>query len=340
VRARREILEALEMWSRSLPDHTDPDGAQPQAESSSAFPGSAEPEGDFQIASETTGTRADVQGGDPELSIPIEALQLSHRTYRLLKRIRINTLGDVYQAGYWIASLRNVGRTTMNEIQKALEAMCPPGMRPSGHVESFVHLGEMHLAEIPWNRKQVRQAGDLTYLDCGSHPPKDILAEAYENLSEIPMEALDLSGRAFKALKRNEIHTVGQIIHNWHKIAWLPHVGAMTRVQITKALEPFREAIRAAWKADLLLNEASQEQALLRKTIFQLKLPTRTYVLLVRHGIYTIDQLTWTKGEELGSTGILTPRALLNLQSAIHAWLRQDPGREEAYAMWIEGEKR
>jgi hypothetical protein len=111
-RARCEILGALQAWSRSLPNFTNPDDADRQAQA------------------------------QVDLRSPIEVLHLSTRIYYALKRNRIESLGDIYREWDKIASLRNVGPRTLNEIQRALAAAHPPE-----NVRSFADPNpESHLA--------------------------------------------------------------------------------------------------------------------------------------------------------------------------------------------------
>ena len=202
--ARGEILGALEAWSRSIPDFDSLPGSFDTAERDGAFQTAS-------AASEETEPQAeaDAPGCEPDLSTPIEALHLSQRTYRLLRRNHIDTLADVCQDPYRIASLRNVGRGTRDEIQKALEAMLPSEKRPSGSVGSFVDLAGTNRT---W--KPTRLSGERTPPPPGSRPAKYELADlpaadGYETLSEIPIEALDLPGQVFHALEQNDLRTVG-----------------------------------------------------------------------------------------------------------------------------------
>ena len=133
-RARGEILGALQAWSRSLPNFTTSDNPDREAQAE-AGPNS-----------------------------PIEVLHLSRRTYSALKRNRIETLGDIYREWDRIASFRNVGPGTLNEIKRALAAAHPPE-----NVRSFADPNsESHLA---------------TY-DSANRSTAD--AVGYENSHEVP----------------------------------------------------------------------------------------------------------------------------------------------------------
>jgi hypothetical protein len=101
-RARCEILGALQIWSCSIPNFTIPDDVDREAQA-----------------------EANAPGCDRGLESPIEVLHLSPRTYYALKRNRIETLADIYREWGKIASFRNVGRGTLNEIKRALAAAHP-----------------------------------------------------------------------------------------------------------------------------------------------------------------------------------------------------------------------
>ena len=116
--ARCEILGALQAWSLSLPDTPNPDKMGPQAEV---------PDRDFtdlDNAEDQAENQEEVPSCDPPQAVrtPVEALHLSTRTYRALKRNQIDSVDDIYREWDKIASIRAVGSKTMNEIQKALEA--------------------------------------------------------------------------------------------------------------------------------------------------------------------------------------------------------------------------
>jgi hypothetical protein len=143
-RARCEILGALEAWCLSLPDFTNP-AAEDQAE-----------------------TRRDAPGCEPDRRLPIETLHLSQRTYRALKRNRIDTLDDIYRDWDKIASTRNVGTATMSEIQKALH--------PSGGVGSFASPDGMGLT-TPLTGETARLAVDRKDPNRESPPAKNEFAD-------------------------------------------------------------------------------------------------------------------------------------------------------------------
>jgi len=95
-RARCEILDALQAWCLSLPNLINPAPADIQREAA---------------------------GWELDRRLPIEALHLSPRTYRALKRNQIDTLDDIDRDRDKIASLRGVGTKTLDEIKTSLAAV-------------------------------------------------------------------------------------------------------------------------------------------------------------------------------------------------------------------------
>lgn len=144
-RARCEILGALQAWCLSFPNFTNPAIAEDRAE-----------------------TRRDAAGCEPDRRLPIEALHLSPRTYRALKRNQIDTLDDIYRDWDKIASIRNVGPATMSEIQKALH--------PSGGVGSFANPDELGLT-THLTRETARPAVDGKDPDRETPPAKNDCAD-------------------------------------------------------------------------------------------------------------------------------------------------------------------
>ena len=140
-RARCEILGALQAWCLSFPNLTNPATAE---------------------------TWRDAAGCEPDRRLPIEALHLSPRTYRALKRNQIDTLDDIYRDWDKIASIRNVGPATMSEIQKALH--------PSGDVGSFANPDTIGLT-TDLTRETAQLAVDRTDPHRESHPAKSDFAD-------------------------------------------------------------------------------------------------------------------------------------------------------------------
>ena len=176
-RARREILGALQAWCLSLPNFTEPATAKDQAE-------------------------AQPPDGDLDLRSPIETLHLSQRTYRLLKRNQIDTLDDIYREWAKIASTRNVGRGTMEEISKALDAL-----QSSESVRTLVipnAIDRRTGLKIRLTGKPTPLAVDRKDPNPESHPATDDLADrssadaiGYENIHEVPTKKYVITDSGF-----------------------------------------------------------------------------------------------------------------------------------------------
>jgi RNA polymerase alpha subunit len=152
-RARCEILRALQAWSCSIPNFTTPDDVDREAQA------------------------------DPRT--PIEVLHLSPRTYYALKRNRIEILADIYREWDKIASFRNVGPGTLNEIKRALAAA-----HPSESVRLFAdpdgtsrqtHL-TMETAPLALDRKDPNRESHPARNDCADRSAADAIG--YETTSE------------------------------------------------------------------------------------------------------------------------------------------------------------
>lgn len=154
VKSRVHILEALQAWSRSIPNFTTPDDADREAQMKTQSPGC-----------------------DPNPKSPIEALHLSPRTYHTLKRNRIETLADIYREWDRIASFRSVGRGTLNEIKRALPA--------SESVRSFVNP-DGKPAQLTVDGQDPNPEYHPAINDLADRSPAD--AVGYENIPGVPTE--------------------------------------------------------------------------------------------------------------------------------------------------------
>jgi len=164
-RARREILGALQAWSLSIPNFTNLDRAE---------------------------MGGNVPGCDPRqaMQTPIEALHLSPRTYRALKRNKIETLDDILQGWDKIASIRIVGRKSMDEIRTALEAFHPnhgselAGNDPANGRPAANVVGYETINEIPTKKHVITESGavvDADLLQAGE--PRRSREERWKNVS-------------------------------------------------------------------------------------------------------------------------------------------------------------
>lgn len=96
-------------------------------------------------------------------SIKIEDLELSMRTYNVLKLARINTLGDILNKTYdYLSKVRNLGLHSLREIEEKLneygygfsgDGVIRPNLAPVASVESVIDIAEQAAKEVEEERK-------------------------------------------------------------------------------------------------------------------------------------------------------------------------------------------
>lgn len=123
------------------------------------------------------------------LSLTIDELDFSVRTFNCLKRANINTVADLIQnSPSSLMNVRNMGKKSIDEIIKKLDSM------------------DLSLAEDP-----EEEDDDFVPIACGG---LSILGEDDDNdRLSMSIEELDLSVRSFNCLKRDNIETVGELIN-------------------------------------------------------------------------------------------------------------------------------
>ena len=252
---------------------------------------------------------------------PIEALELSPRTYYLLKQSKINTIGELYWQWDQLASLKRVGPSTLVQIQKALDAF-----------KDSIPADRLHKKNLPDGRAELSERPSN-----GKVPSKDLLPAQsttayFEEIKKIHIEALDLPTRAYNTLKHNHIDTVGQIMAKWDRLGSLAGIGPTSTEQIHRAIQGLETAMGSAVERSDTPDSLSSEGVIpIRKSIYHLQLFDRTYPLLIKNGIYTIDQITPAKLEELKSRGVLCTALIWDIQRGIHAWLNGDETLKNTY---------
>jgi DNA-directed RNA polymerase alpha subunit len=125
-----------------------------------------------------------------KLNMTIEELDLSVRAYNCCKRANILTVGDlIKKTGEDMMKVRNMGKKSLDEIQKKLEMM---GLSlldcPEEEDEDEVPIDDI-------------VCGGLTFI------------ETDEDKLQITLEDLDFSVRTYNVLKRAYIDTVGELIN-------------------------------------------------------------------------------------------------------------------------------
>jgi DNA-directed RNA polymerase alpha subunit len=122
---------------------------------------------------------------DPMSQIPIEELQLSVRAYTCLKRAQINLVGDLLDyTEEDLLEIKNFGHKSTEEVIEALQK----------------RLG------ITLPQERASKSEDITPESIKSDQNDDI-----DPMSQIPIEELQLSVRAYNCLKRAQINSVADL---------------------------------------------------------------------------------------------------------------------------------
>ncbi len=146
------------------------------------------------------------------LETPISDFELSVRSRNCLKKMNIETIGDLLNiTEVELLSYKNFGETSLREIKVVLES-------------KRLHLG-MALEE-----KQLAAAAAETF-DHSSSKEED------EGLSNKPVDDLQLSVRARKCLQKLNIHTIGDLIRRTEaELLGVKNFGVTSLNEIKKAI--------------------------------------------------------------------------------------------------------
>ncbi len=144
------------------------------------------------------------------LETPISDFELSVRSRNCLKKMKIETLGDLLNISeVELLSYKNFGETSLREIKTILE---PKGL----------HLG-MALEE-----KQ---------LPSSEIPDHAVIADEDEGLRNKPVDDLQLSVRARKCVQKLNLHTIGELTHKTEaELLGCKNFGVTSLNEIKKAL--------------------------------------------------------------------------------------------------------
>jgi len=124
----------------------------------------------------------------------IEALRLSTRAWRALRRAKITTLAELQTAfGPHFLRLRNIGLTTYREIETLLK-----------HFEGSVQVGAAGPAAASLSSEASSATSPLAV------SPSQLTSPEFDPATRI--EYLPLSTRALNALQRADITTLGQLL--------------------------------------------------------------------------------------------------------------------------------
>lgn len=177
---------------------------------------------------------------------PIETLDLSPRAFNVLKRNHVNMLSELvalYPDGY--AGFRNVGKKTADEINHFIE---------------YISHNTDILPKIDTNpQSDIDSQGADTELD-----------SKYTELAkqhDAPIEALNLSTRAYNILRRSGIDTLSKIVELYPDgYAGIRNMGAKTIDEIKRSVETYFADVGAQ-----LQNTTVEESGMTAPDVFDIE---------------------------------------------------------------------
>jgi DNA-directed RNA polymerase alpha subunit len=157
-------------------------------------------------------------------SIPVERLELSIRAYNVLKRHNINTVAQIYTEWEKISSYKNVGLSTMEQIQQALVAL-------------------RHSSDYDNNYPNIPSLIEKKYKNL---PSIQTSFSANENNLVVSVDELGLPLRPYHLLKRANFNTINLFNPDWNQIQSIKGMGAIALKQIQTAINnwPNRKSVK------------------------------------------------------------------------------------------------
>jgi DNA-directed RNA polymerase alpha subunit len=247
--------------------------------------------------------------------ISIQALGLSNRVRHGLLRSGLGTVSELIRHWKRVYTIKNVGHKSVTEISKRLEIWY-------SEANESLQLGVFDI-----------QVGTSANKMSTSKDPEamELPLEWHEDASNVPIEVLDLSIRAYNSLKRRDINTVDQIYQHWDKICLFKNVGPATRADIRTALaslqipHDYQRPNNELSSSRNPIGSAKKEKELhLLYSIDRLELSYPLRSLLKKNGINTVDQLTPIKLKELKSQKIIALPTVIEIERALWIWLKHD----------------
>jgi len=153
------------------------------------------------------------------LETPISDFELSVRSRNCLKKMNIDTIGDLLNiTEVELLSYKNFGETSLREIKNILES-------------KNLHLG-MALEEKQFTAAEVFDSGSVKEEDAG--------------LLNKPVDDLQLSVRARRCLQKLNIHTVGELVHRTEaELLGVKNFGVTSLNEIKKAINNIGLSLRS-----------------------------------------------------------------------------------------------
>ena len=260
---------------------------------------------------------------DERLAMSVDSLELSVRTWHVLRDANIRTIGElVATSASEILKMKHAGRRVLKDIRGALAGMGlklkdSPEEQKSPEQEDIFTLEIDEVTKRTLNSAGIRNIEDLTELGeygllqirrIGRHRAKEI-KEALrkkgldlkpikpggtDSCMAIPINALKLSKITTRILVSNDIYTVGDLVaNNSSKILNMEGVGVGKLKEIAKILD----------NLGLRLWEGSEDQdvqaKMLAMSVDVLELSARTVSVLRSAYIRTIGELTATTAGEI-----------------------------------------
>ncbi len=209
--------------------------------------------------------------------IPVTELEFSPRAYNAL---RLNGLR-------WLSQIGNMSLQELNELDY---------MTPAAAEEIYLCCRDLTEA-LP-----ERQAGEEAAEEAAARGEADV-----RDAEPTPIEGLGLSVRSYNALKREGIHTLGQLLAlKSAELAQIRNLGA-------KSLEEL-EALRSRYVPPASETVRRTEPIRDERPIERLGLSVRSFNALKREGIHTVGQLLALKSVELAQIRNLGAKSLEELE--------------------------
>jgi DNA-directed RNA polymerase alpha subunit len=247
--------------------------------------------------------------------ISIQALGLSNRVRHGLLRCGLDTVSELIRHWKRVYTIKNVGHKSVTEISQRLEIWY-------SEAQESLQLGKF----------DVQVDTSANKMSTSKNPESmELPVEWHEDASNVPIEVLDLSIRAYNSLKRRDINTVDQIYQHWDKICSFKNVGPATRADIRTALASLqiphdyqKTNNELSSSRNPIGSEKKEKELHFLYSIDHLELSYPLRSLLKKNGINTVDQLTPIKLKELKSQKIIALPTVIEIERALWIWLKHD----------------
>lgn len=244
------------------------------------------------------------------MDLPIEELELSVRSYNCLKRVGLLTIGDVLKLNREeLFKIRNLGELSAREIIEKAKSVID-------NYDSYELLsGEQEaLAEDKLKKLFVSPEKDENHAESeerqliGATLVGFVAQEKLRLLKSVPIEALELSVRAYNSIKRANIKTVGELVSlTEEELMGIRNLGQLTREEIIDKAKSFISDFENTYGLEIVGDSDDEEpgkffykgEILYNISIAEMGLSVRAFNCLSRAGIITLDKLAEMSREDL-----------------------------------------